>query len=309
MKAAATTNSSPAAASHAVTICEPVFEIFELCVWNISVELMKDIQSEVDSDDEEAEKPKGDNFESSNPLLTSNRASSLRLSRASSTSSVKHPLGKGKSVAGIRFSAEDGELQNEGSSSTDEPADATHSLELRQLTRRSKVAESKKPAGFMRRLTRKSVFYTQAILTRITGSVLEEVEEGDEEPDGDKNDDLEAGQVDESGNDESSEDRDSVSSRLTITADITMASDNTLLERGKWRQRMIEEERKRKELKKQGKDKEFQHTQKIIKTVKKGHKVKKEKKRDRKVYTFEKFYSQEFECISRIFFGRSITAP
>lgn len=270
---------------------------------------MKDIQSEVDSDDEEAEKPKGDNFESSNPLLTSNRASSLRLSRASSTSSVKHPLGKGKSVAGIRFSAEDGELQNEGSSSTDEPADAPHSLESRQLTRKSKVAESNKPAGFMRRLTRKSVFYTQAILTRITGSVLEEVEEGDEEPDGDKNDDLEAGQVDESGNDESSEDRDSVSSRLTITADITMASDNTLLERGKWRQRMIEEERKRKELKKQGKDKEFQHTQKIIKTVKKGHKVKKEKKRDRKVYTIENFIPQEFECISRIFFGRSITAP
>ena len=305
MKAAAT-NSSPAAASNAATICEPVFEIFELCVWNISVELMKDIQSEVDSDDEEAEKPKGDNFESSNPLLTSNRASSLRLSRASSTSSVKYPLGKGKSVAG---SAEDGDLQNEASSSTDEPADATHSLESRQLTRKSKVAESKKPAGFMRRLTRKSVFYTQAILTRITGSVMEEVEEGDEEPNDDKNDDLEAGQVDESGNDESSEDRDSVSSRLTITADITMASDNTLLERGKWRQRMIEEERKRKELKKQGKDKEFQHTQKIIKTVKKGHKVKKEKKRDRKVYTIEKIYSQEFECISRIFFGRSITAP
>lgn len=306
---AAPTSSSPTVPPVA-TIHEPNFEIFELCVWNISVELMKDIKSEVDSDDEEPEKPKSDKFESSNPLFTNSRTSSLRLSSSSSGASSKSPLRKGKSISGLRFSSDEVELQNEEGSLADEQSGTSGDLELRQLSRKSRVVESKKPEGFMRRLTRRSVFFTQTILTRITGNALEEVDEGDEDNENEKKD-LEAGQMDES-NDENIDDRDSISSRLTITADIAMASDNTLLERGKWRQRMIEEERKLKELKKQGKEKEFQHTQQIIKTVKKGHKVKKEKKRDRKVGYFLYFWiAVPYRDVTEDYFhfGRSIIAP
>lgn len=269
---------------------------------------MKDIKSEVDSDDEETEKPKSDKFESSNPLLTT-RTSSLRLSSSSSAASSKSPLRKGKSISGFRFSSDEGELQNEVHSSTDKQADTRGSLELRQLSRKSKLEESKKPAGFMRRLSRRSAYFTQTILTRITGNTttIEEVDEGDEDHETEKKD-LEEGQVDESI-DENFDDRDSMSSRPTITADIAMASDNTLLERGKWRQRVIEEERKLKELKKQGKEKEFQHTQQIIKTVKKGQKVKKEKKRDRKVVLLLLCESKLPNCYCSISFDRSTIAP
>ena len=184
------------------------------------------------------------------------RPSSGRLS-SFSTAANSPPDNKIKKLSG-RFSiksadpsVDDDKFDAEGGSGSfsktkDRPLRSTH----------------KQPTGFVRRMTRRSVYYTQAIISRLTGGAIEEEDENEEKTD------LEEGKTNESNDDDDG----------NAPVKVTLASDNSLLEGGEWRQRAIEDEKERRRQKQNSN----LHAQKIIKTVNKVKKAKKVQKKDRK---------------------------
>lgn len=250
---------------------EPQFEIYELCVWNVTVSLIKDM-SEATGSDDESEK-KDDLLESDNPIL--GRDSQVRSQQASSartpSSTDRRSSSRRAQSAEIRISSSPGHANG----------------------RMSEGETKTRSEGFIGRLTKRSSYLSQMIERFQSRKEENEqpaaIEEGNDEGEGPQ-EDVETGAVRSDFDEESDvslsfeSDRESIISQLGVnTADMTLAKDGALVQPGQWRKRVIEEERLRKEKKQLDATQSKKMIKKVVKPHKTVKKMNKEKKRDKKV--------------------------
>jgi len=254
----------------------------------MTVNIIKNLTDTAESDEETEIKntdDKSNALDSSNPIHLNAKHESSRTSSSSSTSSRANHNSSSRKIT-----QQEVEMANTNSKSRDSEV-----IGRRSTTTESKQRVTKNPhsEGFVRRMTRRSVLFTQSLLSRLTTHETKKHEENEKDVESSNDqggmDDLEAGgsvMEDDSSDDDDTEFRGSLSNRPVVsTADITMARENSLVEPGMWRQRVLQEEKERKE--KKSRELKKQKTKKLIKKVVKSSNtvknVKKEKKKDKLV--------------------------